>query len=152
MELNKITSDLTYLGNTIKEIKVNNHFVSLGDDVTKEIGFDYGVSNIETYDDGRMGRIQMSISVFLSSEKVEKDEFSLLLEGAFSVPQSVTEDDFIRLLSLNGAAALYSIGRGKIETISALTFLNGKLNLPMVNIQEFQKMKAKEGSGPKDEA
>ena len=40
---------------------------------------------------------------------------------------------------LNGSTALYSIARGKIETISTAVLNNGKIVLPMVNMIELLK-------------
>jgi hypothetical protein len=152
MDFNKITSDLTYLGSTIREVRVNNHFVTLGTDVVKEFGFDFEITDIETNESERTGRILMQITVFLSfaegekSEKNDKSEFTIILEGAFTVPISISEEEFIKLLSINGSTALYSIARAKLETISAVTFMNGKLILPMVNIFTFLHEKAETSS------
>lgn len=64
-------------------------------------------------------------------------KLDLLIEGAFSAPSSIEEEVFKKLLLINGAAALYSIARSKVEGITAMTFQSGKLELPMVNIINF---------------
>ena len=49
------------------------------------------------------------------------------------------DEEFFTTLWLNGSTALYSIARGKIETISTAVLNNGKIVLPMVNMIELLK-------------
>ena len=41
------------------------------------------------------------------------------------------------MLSINGAAALYSITRGKTEAISSNVFAKGKIDIPFVNFLNY---------------
>lgn len=41
------------------------------------------------------------------------------------------------MLSLNGSTILYSIARGKIESISSAIFEYGKIELPVVNMNQY---------------
>ncbi len=144
MDVNKITSVLSYIGSTILELKINNNIISLGNTETKEIGLDYGIQAIEKTEDELRAKIIMKISVFIPCVEETKNEYTMVIEGLFSVPVSVPEEEFIKLLSLNGAAALYSISRAKMESISAAVFNSGKIVLPMINMMDYLKMKEKE--------
>lgn len=147
MEFDRIQADLNFIGAVIKEITVKNHIVSSTDIDRPEFGMDI-VSKLEPIANKgeRIGRILLQITVQLSSknEDQEKSEFTVLIEGEFSIPESVEEEKAEALLRINGASALYSIARAKVEELSAMSFFNGKLVLPMINMFEFYKSKAEE--------
>lgn len=151
MEINKIASDFSYLGSRIVEMTIKNDLVSLENDAIKEFGFDYTIINIETTEKERRGFIHMKVSAFVSFGQTEKSEITFIIEGAFAAPLGLEEDTFIKLLGINGATALYSIARAKMETISANVFLNGKITLPMVNILKFIEIKRAEHEASKKE-
>ena len=137
MDFNKITSDLKFLGCTIRELNVVNTVVSLSDEVTKKFGMDVAASEISVSEKMRSGKLLLKIVVELEENSKNIGSIDLVLEGAFSASISVDEDAFKELLLLNGATALFSIGRSKIENISATTFLNGKIIIPMINIYDY---------------
>lgn len=41
------------------------------------------------------------------------------------------------LLNVNGGAALFSIARSKLEVLSSLTYTEGKIVLPMIDIPQY---------------
>lgn len=43
------------------------------------------------------------------------------------------------LVGVNGAAALIGIARGKVESITANIFNNGKIVIPFVNVIDYYK-------------
>ena len=53
--------------------------------------------------------------------------------------KEITEDEFIRLVSINGVASMIGIARGKIESISSSIYNNGKVVIPFVNVVEYYK-------------
>ena len=62
----------------------------------------------------------------------------------------IEQKAFLELLIINGATALYSIARGKMEAISASVFLDGKIVLPFVNIIQFYHEKHKDSNSHED--
>ncbi len=141
MNFNKITSDLNFLGCTIRELKLTNNIVSLSADVIKKFGMDVVPSEININEETRFGKLLLKIVVELEEKNENAGIIELVIEGAFSVPISIDEGTFKELILINGATALYSIGRSKIENITASTFLNGKIIIPMINIYDFYKEK-----------
>ena len=144
MELNKITSELNFLGCTIRELKVLNNIVSLTPDVVKKFGMNVVPSEISINKETKYGKLILKITVELEQNCKNSGIIELVMEGAFTAPASVDEQTFKDLILINGATALYSIGRSKIENITATTFLEGKIIIPMINIYDFYKEKRNE--------
>ncbi len=61
----------------------------------------------------------------------------LSVEGAFLSEENADIEAFRELVIVNGAAALIGIARGKIETITANIFNNGKVVIPFVNVIDY---------------
>lgn len=83
--------------------------------------------------------MHINVAVLQENQELDPDTFDLVIEGAFSSPAEISDEDFMGLLNINGGAALYSIARAKIEAISSLTYAEGKILLPMVNIIQYYK-------------
>ncbi|HHU72182.1 MAG TPA: hypothetical protein GXZ21_09140 [Clostridiales bacterium] len=144
MNFNMITSELNFQGCTIRELKVVNNIVSISSDVVRKIGLEIVPSEIIMDQEKKYGKLLMKIVVELEENLKNVANIELVIEGAFSAPSSVDENTFKELVLINGAASLYSIGRSKIENISATTFLEGKIIIPMINIYDYYKEKKKE--------
>ncbi|WP_283608325.1 hypothetical protein [Faecalispora anaeroviscerum] len=148
MDLNKITADLDFIGNSIKSIKVSNNLVNLGKDIKYSFGLDVNINRLgENEDNGLIGYVELSVTVTVNSTKVKKlkSKIEVLIEGCFSTP-SLSKEDFIPMLFVNGGSTLYSIARSLILNISANTYQNGKIVLPMVNMVQYLKEKIEEES------
>jgi hypothetical protein len=144
MNFNKITSELNFLGCTIRELKIINNIVSLSPDAVKKFGMDVVPSEISVNQETKYGKLILKIIVEFEEKSKNSGMIELVMEGAFSAPASVDEKTFKDLILINGATALYSIGRSKIENISAATFLEGKIIIPMINIYDFYQEKKNE--------
>lgn len=144
MDFNKITSNMTFFGCVIRELNISNELISISDNVKKGFGMDVDVEELGLQENGgeRIGKVILDIVIEL--DEANAGNIHMKLEGAFAVSASVEEDEFQKMLLLNGATALYSIARGKIESITANVYQNGKIAMPMINMYEFYKEKAKE--------
>lgn len=153
MEFDRIRADLNFVGAVIKEITVKNHIIAADNIAKKEFGMDVVFNLGQVVEGKRSGKVLLQISIRLSSknEDEEKSEFEILIEGEFTIPESVEEEKAETLLRINGASALYSIARAKVEELSAMSFFNGKLVLPMINMFEFYKSKAEEEQEEQDQ-
>ncbi|MBR6408426.1 MAG: hypothetical protein IKS19_07610 [Clostridia bacterium] len=139
MDLNQITADLRFLAANVIELSANCSMLSISDDDKREFSLDIKCSGPLVSDDIKIGKLRLTLDIIVKqeSEDTEPDTFRLVLEGAFTAPVTVSDDDFMSLLNINGGAALYSIARAKIETISSLVYIEGKILLPMVNIVQY---------------
>lgn len=144
MDFNKVASNMTFLGCTIQEFHISNKLISISDNVKKGFGMDVDVEEIGLQENGgeRLGKVILDIVIELDEDNA--GNIHMKLEGAFAVKAGVEEDEFHKMLLLNGATALYSIARGKIESITANVYQNGKITMPMINMYEFYREKAKE--------
>lgn len=107
---------------------------------------DVDVENLGYEEDGRewLGKVVLDIIIETRKDEEKNGRIHLKIEGGFAVGGDVKEDEFKNLLLLNGATALYSIARGKIESITANVYQSGKITMPMINMYEFYREKAKE--------
>jgi hypothetical protein len=142
MEFNKITSDLEFLGTSVKKLSIENTITALSPEAKKSIGLD--IRPLGFYKENRFHFSRLTILVTVEVEQENgTTKIDLELEGAFSKPADTDDehddDEFQTLVMINGAAALYSICRSKVETVTALTYNSGKLLLPFVNIFEYYK-------------
>ncbi len=81
----------------------------------------------------------IDFEVEIKQSKTQECKIQLSIEGAFISKENVEEDVFKELVVVNGAASLIGIARGKIETISANVFNNGKIVIPFVNVIDYYK-------------
>lgn len=146
MDFNRITSELSFIGSTILELEISNELISMSENVKKRFNMDVDVVELGYVEDGseRFGKVILDIVIETRKDEEKNGTIHLKIEGGFAANAEVKEDEFKKLLLLNGATALYSIARGKIESITANVYQNGKITLPIINMYEFYKEKAME--------
>ena len=139
MELNRIATGIKLVGTTIKEISVENNIVNVQKEAKRSFGLNINEPSFENIDEGLFS--QMAIDFEVEIEQAEDRNFKLELsfEGAFLSEKNTEEEDFKQLVIINGAAALISIARGKIESITSNIFDSGKVVIPFVNVIDYYK-------------
>ena len=97
------------------------------------------------FENKKVGKLLLQIDISLKSEEPDsiEDTIKFVIEGEFSSDKSIDDDKFMELLNINGGAALYSIARSKIESISSIVYSEGKVLLPMINIIQYYQEKSK---------
>ena len=127
MELNRIATGIKLVGTTIKEISVENNIVNVQKEAKRSFGLNINEPSFEDFE--------------VEIEQTEDRNFKLelSLEGAFLSEKNTEEEDFKQLVIINGAAALISIARGKIESITSNIFDSGKVVIPFVNVIDYYK-------------
>lgn len=144
MDFNKITSELSFIGSTILELEISNELLSMSENVKKRFNMDVDVVGCVEDGSERFGKVILDIVIETRKDEEKNGTIHLKIEGGFAADAEVKEDEFKKLLLLNGATALYSIARGKIESITANVYQNGKITLPIINMYEFYREKAME--------
>ena len=139
MNLNQVTANLDFVTSSIHSLNVNSKMLRISNANKREFGLDIKCSKPSTTDNIKYGKLLMHVDVSVMHENADlaPDTFDLVIEGVFSSPADISDDEFMSLLNINGGAALYSIARAKIETISSLTYSDGKILLPMINIIQY---------------
>ena len=141
MDFNKITADLDFVGSSIHNVEINADMIKISNQTKKAFALDIRCSKPLIKDDAKFGKLLMQVDVSLKKEDetLEPDTFKVILEGVFKASAELDDDKFMELLNINGGASLFSIARSKIEVLSSITYSEGKVLLPMINvIQYFQ--------------
>lgn len=139
MELNRIATGIKLVGTTIKEISVENNIVNVQKVAKRSFGLNINEPSFENIDEGLFSQMAIDFEVEIEQAEDRNFKLELSLEGAFLSEKNTEEEDFKQLVIINGAAALISIARGKIESITSNIFDSGKVVIPFVNVIDYYK-------------
>ena len=139
MELNRIATGIKLVGSTIKEISVENNIVNVQKEAKRSFGLNINEPSFENIDEGLFSQMAIDFEVEIEQAEDRNFKLELSLEGAFLSEKNTEEEDFKQLVIINGAAALISIARGKIESITSNIFDSGKVVIPFVNVIDYYK-------------
>ena len=139
MELNRIATGIKLVGTTIKEISVENNIVNVQKEAKRSFGLNINEPSFENIDEGLFSQMAIDFEVEIEQTEDRSFKLELSLEGAFLSEKNTEEEDFKQLVIINGAAALISIARGKIESITSNIFDSGKVVIPFVNVIDYYK-------------
>ena len=139
MELNRIATGIKLVGTTIKEISVENNIVNVQKEAKRSFGLNINEPSFENIDEGLFSQMAIDFEVEIEQTEDRNFKLELSLEGAFLSEKNTEEEDFKQLVIINGAAALISIARGKIESITSNIFDSGKDVIPFVNVIDYYK-------------
>ena len=139
MELNRIATGIKLVGTTIKEISVENNIVNVQKEAKRSFGLNINEPSFETIDEGYFAQMAIDFEVEIEQSEDRNFKLELSLEGAFLSEKDTEEEDFKQLVIINGAAALISIARVKIESITSNIFDSGKVVIPFVNVIDYYK-------------
>lgn len=139
MELNRIATGIKLVGTTIKEISVENNIVNVQKEAKRSFGLNINEPSFEKIDEGLFSQMAIDFEVEIEQTEDRNFKLELSLEGAFLSEKNTEEEDFKQLVIINGAAALISIARGKIESITSNIFDSGKVVIPFVNVIDYYK-------------
>ena len=143
MNINQVAADLEMVGCSVRNLSITNDLISIRDDDELHLDLDILPVYEGIIEQEHRGRVVLNL--YIDSVRKEREdqkmEISVTFEALFRSTDSMGEQAFIELLIINGATALYSLARGKMEAISASVFLDGKIVLPFVNIIQFYHQK-----------
>ena len=139
MELNRIATGIKLVGTTIKEISVENNIVNVQKEAKRSFGLNINEPSFENIDEGLFSQMAIDFEVEIEQAEGRNFKLELSLEGEFLSEKNTEEEDFKQLVIINGAAALISIARGKIESITSNIFDSGKVVIPFVNVIDYYK-------------
>lgn len=139
MELNFVATGIELVGTTIKSINIENNIVDVEREAKRSFGLNINEPHFEKLDNEYFSQMTIDFEIGIEQSEKQRCKIELSLEGAFVSGQEIDEDAFKQLVIVNGAAAIIGIARGKIETITANIFNNGKIVIPFVNVVEYYK-------------
>lgn len=154
MDINRVTSDLNYLSTKVTKLQVENNIWQLKDEYQRTLGMDIELAEVLAEEGSYFAELVLAIEIGVKGDEDHDASIMMEITGRFSRQINVEIDEeqdkrnFLRMVMINGGAALYSVARGKLEAITAALFSSGKITIPFVNIIEYyqEKMK-KETSG-----
>lgn len=143
MEYNVIATGIELIGTRINYISVKNSIDSLRKDAKRSMGLNIHEPLVR--EEGGLFISKMTIDFEIVVDQDEEQNLSLQLsvEGVFLSQRGIEEEKFLQLVVVNGAAAIIGIARGKIESITASVFSEGKIVIPFVNVLDFYREEAK---------
>ncbi len=143
MNVNEFSANIQYKNSFITECTITNNLLDIGEDAILNTDVKVAVSHpaVSEEQKEKLGRVRLTFdgNYSVPGNKDAGCKYHIVLIGEFSTSIETKDEDFFTTLWLNGSTALYSIARGKIETISTVVLNNGKIVLPMVNMMELLK-------------
>lgn len=143
MNIEKAKANLQMVGSRIVSLDMRNMFVFIAntdEDIIRKIDVSYKVDEPFAHPAGKgeyICTVQLSVTVELEQDG-KKATLHLVNEGAF-VSGENNKDKLKEMSSINGAAALYSIARGIIASITGQMCEGGAVLIPMLNVYEMNK-------------
>ena len=144
MELNVVAAGIEIVGTTVKSITVENNIVDIEREAKRSFGLNINEPQFEKLGESFFSQMTVDFDIEVEQSDDQKCKIKLSLEGAFISGDNTTEDAFKQLVAINGAAAIIGLARGKIESITANVFNNGKIVIPFVNVVDYYKGLAEE--------
>lgn len=140
--MNQYLSEFQIIGTSVKSFKIKNDFVALNHEQNekRDIKLSHSITSIGKIDDeaSYLGTILLNIKSKISANK-KKYTIDLSIEGCFSAPIDMGEENFRDMLQINGLTSLYSIARAFIQSTTSQTVLSGSILLPMFNVAAYSK-------------
>lgn len=143
MNTKKAEAPFQLLTAAVTSIDIKNTFFGYDERTPGKKEFDVGfiIRNVDCNKDKdlKLGILDLKIMVF---SEADPNSISLNMEyrGIFSAPLNMDEETFEKMLRVNGCAALYSMARATINSISSQVFSFGNIVLPMVNFVRFHEI------------
>ena len=78
---------------------------------------------------------------FITATQAGPLHLNMDIQGCFKASQETSKEEFNKMLSINGCAALFSIARSIIVSVTSQSLVQGSILLPMVNIFNLRKEK-----------
>ena len=141
MDTKKQESPFQFMGSRVLELHINNSYVNFdpSSDDSKSVDISHQISDVIEYEHSLLGSVQLDINVSISNSTDEENPskkeliLNVKIEGGFSATEEMPIDEFEKMLHINGVAALYSIARGLIISITSQTLTSGQVVLPLLN-------------------
>lgn len=140
------TSPFTFIASRITHLDFDsNIFIFDENKFDKKFGCSAEVHDLRNSDGKRYGEVVLKVQVELDNKQPDPDSkkgsIHLTIEGGFSAPEDMAEEEFSTMLKVNGSAALYSIARAYLISVTSQSFVRGQITLPLVNFFPQKKPK-----------
>lgn len=134
-----VANGIEIIGTTIKKLIIENNIVDIEKDGKRNFGMNINEPKFQKVKDELFAQMIIDFEIEIIQLENQVCKLQMSIEGAFLSEKNIKEEKFKELMLVNGAAALIGISRGKIETITASIFNNGKIVIPFVNVVNYYK-------------
>lgn len=149
MDTQKIKASIQLVGTSIENLNIRNDFIAYNESLPgeKKIDVSYAVRSIGLAQDQtkKIGLLDLIISISAMIEG-RSFELSMTMKGLFEIAPECEDATFKKMLEINGCAALYSMARASISSISTQMFTVGNIVLPLVNFIRFHEILERENN------
>lgn len=121
-----------------KESRIDNDIFLLDKDAKRTLGLNIHEPKLTKQAKSFLGQLLIDFTIEIEQSEY-KCKIKLSIEGLFGAAEDMEKAEFKKLVALNGAAALIGIARGRIEGITANTFADGKVTIPLINVYDYYK-------------
>jgi preprotein translocase subunit SecB len=144
MKSSEVLADLSFIGNRVITFNLNTNMVNLkGQSVNTVFDIDYNLKELKHEGGNSFGLLDYSVKVKATVKKKVLFKVELLMEGAFK-SETLSKEDFVNWVELNGLITLSHISRAFIISVTAQSGINPPIRVPMVNINKLIEQKKKE--------
>lgn len=152
MNISQITAGIELICCSVRKLSISNNLINLKNDDQMQLDIDMLPLYDGFEDQEHHGRVILHLHITsVRKDKGQDTDISITFEALFRSTTEMEKEIFLEMLTINGSAALYSIARGKLESISASVFEEGKIELPFLNIIEYYREKALEAEANETE-
>lgn len=146
MDIKQFQSSFQLLSESVTDLRVSNSFSDYDErrSAEKHIDVSYCIVQVKkSQKTGFSGTLDLKLAI---SSEADGNSFSLsmTLRGVFAAPLKLGEEEFRRMMRINGCAALYGIARASVGCISTQFFTVGNIVLPLANFIRFRELDAGE--------
>ncbi|MFO7295232.1 MAG: preprotein translocase subunit SecB [Clostridia bacterium] len=143
IEASKIVASFQMIASRVVKFELETKEVNNGKEkVNIKNSFDYEVVSIEEHEDIYYGVVQFKTDFVAKTGRKTLFKIFIIYEGKFVGNKGVLrEEDFKKMLELNGVVALSQFTRSYVLSATALAGINPPVRLPMININQLKKLK-----------
>ncbi len=143
IEANKIVASFQMIASRVVRFELETKEVNNDNEkVNVRNSFDYEVVRIEEHEDHYYGVVQFKTDFVAKIGRKTLFKIFVVYEGKFTGNKNILkQEDFQRMLELNGVVALSQFTRSYVLSVTALAGINPPVRLPMININQLKKLK-----------
>lgn len=143
IDSNKIVASFQMIASRVVKFELETKEVNNSKEkVNIKNSFDYEVMKVEEDDKAYYGAVQFKSNFIAKVGKSTLFKISIVYEGKFlGNKNNLKQEDFEKMLELNGVVALSQFTRSYVLSATALAGINPPVRMPMINIHQLKRLK-----------
>ncbi len=129
----------------IADLSIDNQLAEsdVFDENSQILDMDYEIFNVSSDENCYFAEIKLKTKIIIKINKKKYFDMKISHLGFCIAPSEAFENEnsFYKAVELNGLASLISFARSNIASITSLTFCQGNIMLPMINVFKLNSLK-----------